>query len=238
MDVRGGTDASGQGAPVVGPSEVGPGEERQEASELVRNLSQEAFGDSCCDRNPYLTDASRYRLSSDEAARRQRERERGREATRLRRHVRYAARPRQPKSEEADASQLITESEAQASRSASVDSLAVRVWGLEDALDEAVAANVDLGRRVTELTRTVADLRQRLEAAEAAAKEPQAPAPVTPPPDDPPERTASNGRKKETEDDVSVDLKWTLDAVDRVLRDEPPRGDAKHVEWRHTARLW
>mmetsp|Transcript_14307 Transcript_14307/g.45135 ORF Transcript_14307/g.45135 Transcript_14307/m.45135 type:complete len:242 (-) Transcript_14307:331-1056(-) len=209
--------------------------------------------------NPYLTDGQRYKLSAAEEARRKREREKVREATKHRAqhrvHVKYNWAHRKSggaaiKEEEHDASRLIIEAEplevarpkAKAKARAAppraaetVDSLSLRVWRLEDALDDAVATNAELSRRVSDLTALVADMRARLDdraltPAKVAHEEPTVV--VTPPPD-PPQQPAPKD-----DDDLSVDLKWTLDAASRVYKADDDDA-AKHVAWRpHTTRLW
>lgn len=105
--------------------------------------------------NPYLTDASHYRLSAEEAGRRQREGERCRQGI------------KPPKPDE-DASRLILEEPAAAptvrvALKPSKKSLAARVWRLEEELEEARADKAELARRLDELAEVVGVLRARVE---------------------------------------------------------------------------
>lgn len=243
-------------------------------------------------RNPYLTDAARYRLSAEEAARWKRERERSREATRLARHVAYVKlggspgeitadrlEPTGKTCSDDDASRMIMEKEAppseakdvpevdyldrlrvafkssrrQPSRKAmrsteTIESLSLRVWQLEKQLEDQAATKNDLGQRVKELTELVEQLRVRFESEVVTPVK----AAVTPPAGDTPEQTTpvqSCDDNHARDDDVSIDLKWTLDAAHRVLEEDviaDQRSEAldvaiKHIQWRpstNTKRLW
>lgn len=128
-----------------------------------------------------------------------------------------------------------------------VESLSVRVGQLEKQLEEHAATKYDLGRRVKELTELVEELSVRFES-EVVTPVKTA---VTPPAGDTPEQTTriqSYEDNHARDDDVSIDLKWTLDAAHRVLEEdtiEDQRSEAvdvaiKHVEWRPSTRkrLW
>lgn len=103
--------------------------------------------------NPYLTDAAQYRLSAEEAGRRQQEGERCRQ---------QGAKP--PKPDE-DASRLILEEPptVRVALKPSKKSLAARVWRLEEELEEVRADKAELARRLDGLADVVGVLRARVE---------------------------------------------------------------------------
>lgn len=118
-----------------------------------------------------MTDSSQYRLSAEEADRWKRTKEKAEESARLRREKMYSA----PIPAADDASQLVDD------KRETLKSLSLRVWRLEDELEECRAANGELRQRVVDLSEMVAELAVRLPVREVEDEEEEKKvAPVTP----------------------------------------------------------